>query len=162
MLVAQRSWHWRSFSRCSMSLVIEMKRKNKSIKWITFKLCLIYRLYNFSLIPMFSYDGFCLWVKPLLEPQWNMRQGGLACCSPWGRRVGYDWATELNWNMRVRLRSVGWQLTCPVFRAQTAGFVGVLAISYNETVKGKLTQSLRKHFFHSVWEIFGLFVVVVF
>ena len=21
-------------------------------------------------------------------------QGGLACCSPWGRRVGYDWATE--------------------------------------------------------------------
>ena len=24
-------------------------------------------------------------------------RGGLACCSPWGRRVGYDWATELNW-----------------------------------------------------------------
>ena len=23
-------------------------------------------------------------------------QGGLACCSPWGRRVGHDWATELN------------------------------------------------------------------
>ena len=21
-------------------------------------------------------------------------QGGLACCSPWGRRVGHDWATE--------------------------------------------------------------------
>ena len=25
-------------------------------------------------------------------------QGGLACCSPWGsQRVGYNWATELNW-----------------------------------------------------------------
>ena len=24
-------------------------------------------------------------------------QGGLACCSPWGRRVGHDWKTELNW-----------------------------------------------------------------
>jgi len=30
-------------------------------------------------------------------------QGGLSCCSPWGRkesgsqRVGHDWATELNW-----------------------------------------------------------------
>ena len=24
-------------------------------------------------------------------------QGGLACCSPWGRRVGPDWVTELNW-----------------------------------------------------------------
>ena len=24
-------------------------------------------------------------------------QGGLACCDSWGRRVGYDWATELSW-----------------------------------------------------------------
>ena len=24
-------------------------------------------------------------------------QGGLACCDSWGRRVGQDWATELNW-----------------------------------------------------------------
>ena len=24
-------------------------------------------------------------------------QGGLVCCSPWGRRVRHDWATELNW-----------------------------------------------------------------
>ena len=23
-------------------------------------------------------------------------QGGLECCSSWGRRVGHDWATELN------------------------------------------------------------------
>ena len=26
-------------------------------------------------------------------------QGGLACCDSWGRRVGHDWATELNWMM---------------------------------------------------------------
>ena len=25
-------------------------------------------------------------------------QGGLVCCSPWGRRVGHNWATELNWS----------------------------------------------------------------
>ena len=25
-------------------------------------------------------------------------QGGLACCSAWGHRVGHDWVTELNWD----------------------------------------------------------------
>ena len=29
-------------------------------------------------------------------------QGGLACCDSWGRRVGHDWATELNWTMAKR------------------------------------------------------------
>ena len=24
-------------------------------------------------------------------------QGGLVCCDSWGRRVGHDWVTELNW-----------------------------------------------------------------
>ena len=24
-------------------------------------------------------------------------QGGLACCDSWGRRVGHNWVTELNW-----------------------------------------------------------------
>ena len=24
-------------------------------------------------------------------------QGDLVCCDSWGRRVGHDWATELNW-----------------------------------------------------------------
>ena len=27
-----------------------------------------------------------------------MDKGGLACCDSWGRRVGHDWATELNWS----------------------------------------------------------------
>ena len=31
-------------------------------------------------------------------------QGGLACCDSWGRRVGHNWATELNW------RTVCWNL----------------------------------------------------
>ena len=26
----------------------------------------------------------------------NGGQGGLVCCSPWGRRVGHDIVTELN------------------------------------------------------------------
>ena len=28
-------------------------------------------------------------------------QGGLACCSLWGRRVGHDWGTGLNWNIDI-------------------------------------------------------------
>ena len=28
-------------------------------------------------------------------------QGGLACCDSWDRRVGYDWATELNWTRYI-------------------------------------------------------------
>ena len=35
------------------------------------------------------------------ESKWTLGvgdgQGGLACCDSWGQRVGYDWATELNW-----------------------------------------------------------------
>ena len=35
------------------------------------------------------------------ESQWTPGvgdgQGGLACCDSWGRRVGHDWTTELNW-----------------------------------------------------------------
>ena len=31
-------------------------------------------------------------------------QGSLMCCSPWGSRVGHDWATELNWTCLLRKR----------------------------------------------------------
>ena len=35
------------------------------------------------------------------ESEWALGfgdgQGGLACCDSWGRRVGHNWATELNW-----------------------------------------------------------------
>ena len=30
-------------------------------------------------------------------------QGGLSCCSPWGHRVGHNWATELNWTVLLNL-----------------------------------------------------------
>ena len=30
-------------------------------------------------------------------PRDSEGQGSLACCSPWGRRVTHNWATELNW-----------------------------------------------------------------
>ena len=28
-------------------------------------------------------------------------QGSLVCCSPWGRRVRHNWATELNWAVQM-------------------------------------------------------------
>ena len=35
------------------------------------------------------------------ESEWTLGvgdgQGGLACCGPWGCRVGHNWPTELNW-----------------------------------------------------------------
>ena len=30
-------------------------------------------------------------------------QGSLACCSPWGHKVGHDWVTELNWTDEVSI-----------------------------------------------------------
>ena len=42
--------------------------------------------------------GLCHWLNGH-EFGWTSGvgdgQGGLACCGPWGRRVGHDWATEL-------------------------------------------------------------------
>ena len=34
------------------------------------------------------------------------RQGSLECCSPWGCRVGHDWATKLNWLYSVILECI--------------------------------------------------------
>ena len=36
-------------------------------------------------------------------------QGGLACCNSWVRRVGHDWATELN---STELSSLSWDFCC--------------------------------------------------
>ena len=33
--------------------------------------------------------------------------GSLASCSPWGLRVGHDWATELNWYLFIYLAARG-------------------------------------------------------
>ena len=47
-----------------------------------------------------GWDG---WMASLdgREFEWTLGdsdgQGGLACCDSWGRKVGHDWATELNW-----------------------------------------------------------------
>ena len=38
-------------------------------------------------------------------------QGGLACCSSWGCRVGHDWATELNWTDKFHWeRQIGYRM----------------------------------------------------
>ena len=39
-------------------------------------------------------------------------QGGLACCSSWGRRVGHDWATELNWLHPLNIKYF-WPVSLP-------------------------------------------------
>ena len=45
-------------------------------------------------------DGITHWLYGC-ESEWAQGvgdgQGGLACCNSWGRRVGHNWVTELNW-----------------------------------------------------------------
>ena len=43
-------------------------------------------------------------------------QGGLACCSPWGRRVGYDWVTELCHACREDSWNPNQAISCPNHR----------------------------------------------
>ena len=38
-------------------------------------------------------------------------QGGLACCSPWGCRVGHDWAIELNWTYFIANTICNWHVS---------------------------------------------------
>ena len=40
-----------------------------------------------------------------LTPGVGDGQGGLACCGSWGRRVGHDWATELNTKEKVKKKN---------------------------------------------------------
>ena len=37
------------------------------------------------------------WTWVLVSSGAGDGQGSLTCCSPWGCRVGHDWATEVNW-----------------------------------------------------------------
>ena len=41
--------------------------------------------------------GWHHWHEFEQAPGVGDRQGSLACCSPWGRRVGQYWATKLKW-----------------------------------------------------------------
>jgi len=64
-------------------------------------------------------------------------QGGLACCSSWGRRVGHDWATELNWTEPL------WETNLPS-RVQ-CWFMGVLSLDFQyliETLFSKVAWSV--------------------
>ena len=40
-------------------------------------------------------------------PEVGDGQGGLVCWASWGRRVGHDWATELNWK-QTRYSELAW------------------------------------------------------
>ena len=48
--------------------------------------------------------GWNGWMASLTRCTWVWASSGswwwkeaLVCCSPWGRRVGHNWATQLNW-----------------------------------------------------------------
>ena len=46
------------------------------------------------------------WMASLTQWTWvwvdsSDGQGGLVCCGSWGRTVGHDWATELNWTLLI-------------------------------------------------------------
>ena len=48
--------------------------------------------FNYAYIEQdFKTPGRKQWLK---APEVGDGQGSLVCCSPWGRRVGHDWATE--------------------------------------------------------------------
>ena len=50
-------------------------------------------------------------------------QGSLLCCSPWGcKRVGHDWATELNWKWSWNSLKVQWLRVC-AFTARSTGLI---------------------------------------
>ena len=69
------------------------------------------------------------------------------CCSPWGRRVGHDWVTELNWLIIVFLMlhipfphsSVGKESTCD---AGDPGSIPGLGRSAGEGIGYPLQYSL--------------------
>ena len=72
-------WRTDSFEKTLMLGKIEGRRRRGNRRW----------------------DGrmalLTLWAWVWVNSGVGAGQGGLACCSPWGLRVGYDWTTELNW-----------------------------------------------------------------
>ena len=40
--------------------------------------------------------GITDWMDMSLSKLWELVMDSLACCSPWGLKVGHDWTTELN------------------------------------------------------------------
>ena len=56
-------------------------------------------MYFFKTISIFFYSNITLGFSNFEQaPGVGDRQVGLVCCRPWGRKkVGHNWATELNW-----------------------------------------------------------------
>ena len=67
-------------SRCSLSqcllLLLRRRRGWQTMRWL---------------------DGITDLMDISLSKLRELVMGSLAGCSPWGRRVGHDWVTELNW-----------------------------------------------------------------
>ena len=73
-------------------------------------------------------------------------QGGLVCCDSWGRKVGHDWATELNWTeLRSKTRDTAYyptNLIMNFFSAKTRP--GVDCGSVHELLIAKFRLKLNK------------------
>ena len=67
-------------------------------------------------------------------------QGGLACCDSWGRRVGHDWETELNWTEYII-----WILECPL----------VVSWSFTTTTSVNSGSKVGRYFEECVKNDFG-------
>ena len=70
---------------------------------------------------MWCLDGITDSMNMSHEFEWTLGvgdgQGGLACCSSWGRRVGHDWAIELNWTELMTDYVEVWQKTTKFCKA---------------------------------------------
>ena len=65
-------------------------------------------------------------------------QGSLACCSPWGHRVGHNWVTELNWV--ILDCQMAWCLCLPEWPSAWANFFSSQPSAYapNQQILGTL------------------------
>ena len=68
-------------------------------------------------------------------------QGGLACCSPWRRRVGQEWATELKWTLLRTGSDPSFHFWRPLFTLRSWSDTVERAVS--EQLSGLATQVSR-------------------
>ena len=80
-------------------------------------------------------------------------QGSLACCSPWGHRVGHNWENELSFSLRLQYEYLESRRWVPfTFDSPVSIITGRISITnyWNENILwGSRANSLRK----SIWEV---------
>ena len=85
-------------------------------------------------------------------PGVGLGQRGLACCNSWGRRVGHDWATELNW-CNIALYSIR-----PCFYHQLHPQLGIFALARSPVAYWPPTDMVSSSFSILSFCLFILFM----